>query len=88
MGRNLSSLVYQILHFTSCWVHNLLTGHGSATSFISQTIHQMQHDWDQAQAIIAPIGRSIGFTAAVEDPNNPTDLALESAAPIENVSGD
>ena len=80
-SKNLSSLFYQILYLTSCWVDNLLTGQGSGSSSISQAIQQMQHDWDQiqaAQAITAPIAPSIGFSAAAEDLNNPSDLTLDS----------
>ena len=51
----------------------------------------MQHDWDQvqvAQAITSPIGPSIGFSVAAEDLNNPSNLALDSAASLANRSGD
>ena len=72
-GKNLSSLLYQILHLTSCWVDTLLTSYGSTVSSMSQAIQQMQHDLDQVHAMQAsstPLVRPINIPVVVKIPSN------------------
>lgn len=61
-GWNLSTILFQILHFSSIWTDNLLTGHALAASSVSYAIQQMQQEWDQFQAV-QPIPSSAGLNA-------------------------
>ena len=75
-GKNLSSLLYQILHLTSYWTDTLLIGHGSVISSISQAIQQIQHDLDQVhtvQASSTPLVRPINIPMVTKIPSNLTD---------------
>ena len=44
-------MLSQTLYCYSTWINNLLTGHTSTKSSISQAIQQLQQDWDQSQPV-------------------------------------
>ena len=46
---NLASISFQIFHFATMWVENILAGQTSTTSSVSQAIQQLHQDWDISQ---------------------------------------
>ena len=87
-GGNLSSILCQIFHFSSVWADNLLTGHTSVASSISQAIQQLQQEWDQSHSM-QPVSTSIGQIAGEGLPTVPgaADLNLDLLIPSTNDSG-
>ena len=70
------------------WAENLMAGHTSTASSISQAIQQMQQDWDQSQGVQTNPsfeGQAVGDVLAVSEAADLGLLVLDTSAHVTGI---